>query len=334
MAESQPVAGAAQAPRLVFGVYPGGLTGTESEPLVGTADDPERTERALARLQPEGRPFLIRGYVHYTGSGRAENLTPAGMTQYLRGERRLDLVLCFRSAEGDLKDWAQFVRAAVREYGPHLAALQVAEEPNNPGPGGDGGFAHVRQAVVTGVIVAKEEARRQGYAVQVGFNATPSFPPGDFWADLATRGGQPFLDALDYVGLDFFPDVFRPIAPADLQGAVAGLLAHFRQVVLPAGSIPPRVPIRVTENGWPTGPGRSPERQAATLETVIRTVHARRAALNIAGYELFDLRDADSSRPNLFCQFGLLRDDYEPKPAFETYRRLIAELGAEGWPAG
>jgi hypothetical protein len=334
MAESQPASGATQAPRLLFGIYPGGLTGTESEPLVGTADDPERTEAALARLHPEGRPFLIRGYVHYVGSGRAENLTPAGVTQYLRGERRLDLVLCFRSAEDDLKGWTQFVRAAVREYGPHLAALQVAEEPNNPGPGGDGGFAHVRQAVVTGVLAAKEEARRQGYAVQVGFNATPSVPLDDFWADLPARGGQPFLDALDYVGLDFFPDVFRPIAPADLQGAVAGLLDHFRQVVLPAGGIPPPVPIRVTENGWPTGPGRSPERQAAALETVIRAVHDRRVALNIAGYELFDLRDADSSRPNLFCQFGLLRDDYEPKPAFETYRRLIADLGAEAWPAG
>jgi hypothetical protein len=72
----------------------------------------------------------------------------------------------------------------------------------------------------------------------------------------------------------------------------------------------------------------------ADYETVIRAVRARRAALNIAGYELFDLRDADSSRPNLFCQFGLLRDDYEPKAAFETYRRLVAELGAEAWPAG
>ncbi len=256
------------------------------------------------------------------------------MTQYVHGERRLDLVLCFRSADGDLNDWTRFVRAAVRRYGPHLAAVQVAEEPNNPGPGGDGGFAHVRQAVVTGVIAAKEEARSQGYAVQVGFNATPSFPPDDFCTDIAARGGRPFLDALDYVGLDFFPDVFRPIAPADLEGAVAGLLAQFRQLVLPAGGISPRVPIRITENGWPTGPGRSPERQAATLETVIRTVHDRRAELNIAGYELFDLRDADSSRPNLFCQFGLLREGYEPKPAFETYRRLIAELSAEAWPAG
>jgi hypothetical protein len=333
MADTKPLSGAAQTPRLVFGIYPGGMTCTESEPLIGTADDVEHTEDALARLS-EGRPFLIRAYAHYTGPGRAENLTPPGLTRYLHGERRLDLVLCFRSADGDLNDWAQFVRAAVCRYGLHLAAVQVAEEPNNPGPGGDGGFANVRQAVVTGVIAAKEEACSQGHAVQVGFNATPSFPPDDFWMDIAARGGRPFLDALDYVGVDFFPDVFRPIAPDDLEGAVAGLLAHFRQVDLPAGGIPPSVPIRITENGWPTGPGRSPERQAVTLERVIRTLHHLQAELHIAGYELFDLRDADSSRPNLFCQFGVLRDDYEPKPAFAMYRRLIAELSAEAWPTG
>lgn len=40
------------------------------------------------------------------------------------------------------------------------------------------------------------------------------------------------------------------------------------------------------------------------------------------------LRDADSSNLNIFYHFGLLRDDYTPKPAFEVYCRLIAELGA------
>ncbi|MGW5479477.1 hypothetical protein [Streptomyces sp. NPDC004008] len=30
---------------------------------------------------------------------------------------------------------------------------------------------------------------------------------------------------------------------------------------------------------------------------------------------------------HLFHRFGLLRDDYSPKAAFETYRRLIDELG-------
>jgi len=41
-------------------------------------------------------------------------------------------------------------------------------------------------------------------------------------------------------------------------------------------------------------------------------------------YLIIDLTD-----PDLLSQFGLLRDDYSPKPAFERYRQLIAELGAE-----
>jgi len=74
MAQSQPMSGAARAPRLVFGVYPGGMTCTESDLPVGIADDPERTEEALARLQPDGRPFLIRDYVH---SGRLPPWRPS-----------------------------------------------------------------------------------------------------------------------------------------------------------------------------------------------------------------------------------------------------------------
>lgn len=56
-------------------------------------------------------------------------------------------------------------------------------------------------------------------------------------------------------------------------------------------------------------------------------MHALRAELKIPHWELFTLRDADSSRNDLFHRFGVLRDDYSPKPAFHTLRRLIAELG-------
>jgi hypothetical protein len=339
MASAQPqteyrptVAASSEAPRLTFGIFPG-LIGTE-EGLVGQAPrlrDPARTDEALGRLQAPGRPFLVRGYVLYTGAGRAEYMTPEDLTHYVRGGRRGDCVLCFRPPDGDLDDWERFVRQAVRRYGPHLEALQVAEEPNNPNAaaGGDGGFPRVRQAVVAGVIAAKDEARRQGLNVRVGFNATPSFDPADnFWQGLATRISPAFLDALDYVGLDFFPDVFRPVAPADLRPAVEGVLTHFRNVNLAASGIPASVPVCVTENGWPTGPGRPDERQADVLETVVRAVHGLRAALNITHYEFFALRDPDSSTPAPNIQFGLLRDDYTPKPAFDRFRGLIAELGA------
>ena len=82
------------------------------------------------------------------------------------------------------------------------------------------------------------------------------------------------------------------------------------------------------ENGWPTGPERSYERQAAVLEATVRAVHAQRAACTIARYTLFALRDADSAVPDIWHQFGVMRDDYTPKPAFETYRKLVAELSS------
>jgi hypothetical protein len=178
-------------------------------------------------------------------------------------------------------------------------------------------------------VAAREEAYRLGLDVPIGFNATPSFDPADdFWPDLGRLGGAALAGAVGYVGVDFFPDVFAPIAPERLSDRVAAVLRKFRNVDLPLAGIPSSVPMRVTENGWPTGDGRPAERQAEVVETVVRTVHSLRAELNLTHYELFALRDADSSKPGILHNFGILRDDYTPKPAFETYRRLIAELGA------
>jgi hypothetical protein len=42
----------------------------------------------------------------------------------------------------------------------------------------------------------------------------------------------------------------------------------------------------------------------------------------------FDLRDADSSSSSFESQYGLMRDDYSPKPAFGAYRALVARLSS------
>jgi hypothetical protein len=338
MSDREPRPNLEDGPPLVFGIYPG-MTGEElpqgNVHRGAVPDDPERTEQALALLQPVGRPFLVRSYVVYTGRGRATNLTPADPIRYARDGRRLDFVVCYRSEDGELADWVRFIREAVRRYGPHLDAFQVTEEPNNPhgDAGGDGSSANVRQALVEGVVAAKDEARRNGLELQVGFAATPSFNPADdFWADLACRSTPAFSEALGYVGLDFYPDVFRRVPEGQLAAAVEGVLNHFRRVNLVAAGIGAGVPVRVTENGWPTGPDRSADRQAEVLEAVVRLVHRLRTVLNITHYEFFLLRDGDSGRPDMGAQFGLLRDDYALKPAFEVYRRLITELGGDAWP--
>ena len=141
------------------------------------------------------------------------------------------------------------------------------------------------------------------------------------------KGNAQFYNALDYVGLDFFPDVFRPVAFGDLKKAVISVLTHFREVSLKEAKIDHVIPVHITENGWATAPDRSYERQATVLEKIIRTISEVKDTFNITHYELFSLRDANTSNPDFFYQFGIMKDDYSPKPAFDVYRHLISEMG-------
>ena len=59
---------------------------------------------------------------------------------------------------------------------------------------------------------------------------------------------------------------------------------------------------------------------------MVGAVNEFRGTYNVTDYRWFDLRDHRSSSANFQHQYGLLRDDYTPKPAFEVYRELVDEL--------
>jgi hypothetical protein len=179
------------------------------------------------------------------------------------------------------------------------------------------------------VLAAAAAKRDSAATAAIGFAVSPEVNPAGrtFWPAVARLGGPAFAAAVDYAGLDMYPDVFGPPVTLDrLDGAVDWLLRSFRDEALPIAGIGAGTPIRICENGWPTGPARPPEQQADVLETILRAVHARREELNVTHWELFTLRDADSANDGQFHQFGVLRDDYSPKPAFERLRGLFREL--------
>ncbi|WP_335939530.1 hypothetical protein [Streptomyces sp. PTD5-9] len=316
---------------LLFGIYPGSVAGDDAGGLAGgPPDDPARVSRALDLLQGRaGRPFLVRAYTSFGDDtppgGPHPTDTPADAERYAVRGRRLDLVAQYRSTAGDVDGYCRFLRELVERYGPVTDTLQVTEEPNvTSNPVLDGHYPGVREAIVRGVAAAGARARELGHTrLRVGFNTTPLFgPAAGFVAGHTDLGGPEFTAGLDYVGLDFFPDVFRPVPAAELPAAVEGLLRHHREAVLtPAGL--GRLPLHITEHGWPTGPGRSPRRQAEVVDTVVRVVAAHAKELRLSGYTHFALRDADSANPDLFHRFGLTADDYAPKPAFGTLRRLV-----------
>ena len=111
----------------------------------------------------------------------------------------------------------------------------------------------------------------------------------------------------------------------DERGALVNAFSSFRCYAATPG-IPRSVPIHVEENGWPTGPGRSYDKQAEVLDTMVHAVNDFRGTFNISDYRWFNLRDGDSTSTNFQTQYGLMTDQYVPKPAFGLYRKLVAHL--------
>ena len=103
-------------------------------------------------------------------------------------------------------------------------------------------------------------------------------------------------------------------------------MSVLRDCFMPEAGIPGSVPIRVEENGYPTGVGRSTATQAEALREMVGAVNRFRGTYGVTDYRWFDLRDHLTRDPNFQRHYGLLEDDYSPKPAFAVYRGLVRRL--------
>jgi hypothetical protein len=332
------------APRLIFGIYPGGSAGTVNGGGHASPDDPARQLAALGRLRAPGRPFVLHLYASYAGQGSAEAAAQVGpeIGRYTAAGFQVELVLTYRPADRsparDVPGYAAFVRDTVRAFGgnPRFVSLQVTNEANirSAPAAADGSYAGAVDALIRGVVAAKAEARRLGLQhLAVGFNWAYSLDRAErgFWQGIG-RGGPAFRRALDWVGLDVYPGTWGPRSPgrtlaSATTNTVRQALATLRNRFMRLARIPADVALHVSENGFPTGPRRTEAMQSAALAAAVAAVDASRAKYHVTDYRWFDLRDADSSSSSFENRYGLLNDDYTPKAAFDAYRRLVARLG-------
>jgi hypothetical protein len=328
-------------PLLRFGIGPlpqAGQIGGSPAPAV--PEQPERTHALLGQLRPPGGPFVLRLNRFFWSDGEE------GFRRYLELARRftargylVELQVRYHPSpeqEGNIPAWVEHVREVVRRFGPNrrVVALQIANEVNITfsADSSDGAYQGAREALVQGVIAARGEAAKLGYRhLAIGFNWAYRTEPANetsFWQSLRDRGGPAFVQAVQWIGLDAYPGTVFP--PAHTEGgerdgmvnAMSALRCYAR---IPG--IPEAVPMKVEENGWPTQPpSRSYERQARVLELMVRAVHDFRGTYNVTDYRWFNLRDGDTDSPLLFQHFGLTESDYDEKPAFGVYRRLVREL--------
>jgi hypothetical protein len=305
-------------------------------------ENPVKRLAALEALRPSGRAFVLHLYAGYTGpKGRsAAGQLARQMAQYTRAGFRVEPVLTYRPADGgsrsDVAGFVRFTRAAVRAFGHDrsFVSTQVTNEANVGGApnAADGYYAGARDALIRGVIAAKAEIRADGFnRVKVGFNWAYATDSGEsaFWKYLA-RGGRAFTSSLDWVGLDVYPGTWGPPINGDpAAGSVASIdqaLASLRRRYMPLARIPARVPLHVSESGYPTGPGRTEAMQVTALKATIFAVNAARSSYNVTDYRWFDLRDSNSASPSFQAHYGLMNDDYTPKQGFRAFRNTVAIL--------
>ena len=333
-----------KSPGLVFGIYPGGAAGTVGPSGATRPEEPALRMAALEQLRPPGRRFVLHLYSCYTGTSGWSAAQQVGqqIEEYGQAGFQTELVLCYRPGDGgsaaDVGGFEDFVRRAVQSLGPirGFVAVQVTNEANQGGSPNtsDGYYAGVKDALIEGVVAAKNEIRADRFdQVKVGFNwalATDG-AEGAFWGYLRRHGGRRFVNDLDWVGLDIYPGTWGPgVGAGGLAAATTSFMdatvRRLRSSLMPFAGIPRTVPLRITETGYPTGPGRTDAMQLTVMTAAVNAVYRVRRKYNIDGYRWFDLRDADSSSPSFESQYGLMRDDYSPKLAFGAYRALVAGL--------
>jgi hypothetical protein len=307
-------------------------------------EDPVKRLAALEQLRPANAPFVLHIYAGYTGPDGWSAAAQVGddIARYTAAGFKVELVLTYRPADGgssaDVPGFADFVRQALAAFGSNqdFVSVQVTNEANESGApnASDGYYADAKDALIAGVLTARAAIRAQGFSqVKVGFNWAYDGSAGQrsFWSYLASRGGPAFVGALDWVGLDIYPGTWGPAISGPLStGTAAALdsaLTKLRRDYLPLAGIPFKVPLHISESGYPTGPGRTAAMQVQALTAAVDAVEVGRDRFNISDYRWFDLRDADSASSSFQSQYGLMTDSYAPKPAFFAYRALVARFG-------
>ena len=327
--------------RLRLGVYPWGGVGCV-EQCAPAAPENANQSMAMVKQLKGSRSFTVHVYGQYDGvsNASADNLLSEASWWSSNG-LKVAAVLRYRPADASK---AAGYEAWVRTQTRRLAALagtisiQIANEPNNQAAGaGDGSYPGVVNAIATGVPAARAEVVAASRPdILIGFNWAAGEQPTTtepMWAQLRQAGGSAFSQAVGFVGVNVYPGTWTPLlaagalTAAQIDATVRSALDAARNKHMVAAGVA-HAGIVIAETGYPTTAARTPLAQDVVLRAVIGAAEATKSIFGVTGVYWFSLRDGNTASGQLENGYGLLRDDYTPKPAFTTLKGLVASIGA------
>lgn len=202
-----------------------------------------------------------------------------------------------------MDDWLAYVRAVVGRYRDQIRTWEVWNEPDIGGfwKGSVAEFVELfRQSAAAIAEIQPDAEILNGGLATISRPPNPDFMP-QFVAAAADRAHWTGFAYHDYMTL-------------------AQNLQRYRDLSELAGKNGLALPFWINEGGYHTlNPGGERE-EAVTLVKKI----AASAAQGIKAYFWYDLRDDGVNPAETEHHFGLVGNDFQPKPAYAAYRNLIA----------
>lgn len=215
-----------------------------------------------------------------------------------------------------LDDWSAAVEKIVtRQKEAGIRTWEVWNEPNikafwSPEPNA-ADYARLLIVTYKAIKRADPEATVLGCGL-AGPNGAKWRPPYEFVEEVLKHGGGQAMDAIS------IHPYRQPRAPEesgyveDLQG-ISDLTAKYGR----------RLPMWITEVGWPTDPSGSSESRSAQLLARSYLLAIAHGVRNVAWYDYHD----DGTDPSYNeHHFGILYHDMTPKPPYFAYRTMATEL--------
>ncbi len=305
---------------------------------------PAARRREIALMQQAGVTWVrivLNWYAAEPGKGRYNEEYLRGMESLLdeiraAGMQVMLLVLAtppWANASGwqhpplRMRDIGEFVGYAVRRFSSRVGHWEIWNEPDwhefwKPAPDARAFVEMLREAYAAGKAADPKAVFISGGLA--GNNV-------DYLRQMYALGARPFFDILGVHPYVFrrSPDEIHPHTRNSFNG-----IAELRRIMVASGDS--RKPIWITEMSWPTN-RRAP---GATGDWAEGVSHATQATYLFRAYEKisqeypfikvamwYNLRDKGTDPTLAYHNYGLVQNNFEPKPAYAAYQRQARALG-------
>lgn len=216
----------------------------------------------------------------------------------------------WRVAPRNPSDYGDIARFVAARYGTQLAAIEVWNE-----------------ADIHDNLIAADLAGTYTAMVKAAHTSVAAVAPG--LPVLAGFVRPAFLQSLYAAGINGFHGgiSIHPYAdgadPANLavDHSFLGAIQDLRAAQTAAGD---RTSIWVTEFGWPVGTSRGANSQSQQADYTARAFGLVAALPYVAAASIYQLRDMGDNPADAEDNFGLLKRDFTPRPAFAAFAAALS----------